>query len=678
MADKTKIVSLPGMQSRAQINVDSFVEADNTIEVVAATEIEVNRFGWDGRYIEVLEISKDAIRAKRLDAGAVPFIDSHRTWEGVKNTFGRVMSWRIENKQLIFTIKLSEREDIKGIISDIKSGIINNISVGYSVYRMVLTEIRDEVEVYRATDWEPMEVSAVMVPADHDSGVRSANAGHEIKNEVQIINNLNSKRKMENGNEVTQTPEGAPITEGARAAAGAPAAAAIVTPAASAAVPAIDATKAERERNAGILTAVRAAGLGQDFAEKLIESGVSIDAARAQIIEKFAEGKEGERSINSANAGGNAGARVGEDREAIGRREALVDAMVIRSGNVDKEITDERRRAANPFRQDSLLELAKSCLSRAGINFSGMDKQEMVQRAITSSTSDFAVLLDGTARRVLLNAYAIQADTWKRFCATGSVSDFRDFKRLRMGTLGPLKRVAENEEYKTKKINDADYEKVNVDTWGDIINISRKMIINDDLAGFTNLAAMQGRAAARQIESEVYNVLKSNSGLGPVMADGKTMFHADHGNIATAAAPTITSLDLVRQQMMLQMDKDSNDYLDIVPRLWLGPITLGGEVRVINGAEYDVNVTSKFQVPNRVRNMFKDVIDTPRLSGTAWYAFADPTEEPTIEVTFLDGQQTPYMEREDGFDVDGIRWKTRLDFDVNGVGYKGAVRNAGA
>lgn len=677
MADTQKIVSLPGLQSRAQINVDSFVEADNTIEVVAATEIEVNRFGWDGRYIEILEVSTDAIRAKRLDAGAVPFIDSHRTWEGVKNTFGRVLSWRIENKQLIFKIKLSEREDIKGIISDIKSGIINNISVGYSVYRMVLTEIRDEVEVYRVTDWEPMEVSAVMVPADHDSGVRSANAGNEIKNEVQIINNLNSKRQMAKENEETQAAEGTPITEGTRAA-GAPAASApIVTPAAAAAAPAIDATKAERERSAGILTAVRAAGLGQDFAEKLIESGATIDAARAQIIEKFAEQKEGERATNSANSG--AGIKVGEDREVIGRREALTDALVMRSGNTDKEITDERKRAANPFRQDTLLELAKSCLSRAGINFSGMDKQEMVQRAITSSTSDFAVLLDGTARRVLLNAYAIQADTWKRFCATGSVSDFRDFKRLRMGTLGPLKRVAENEEYKTKKINDADYEKVNVDTWGDIINISRKMIINDDLAGFTNLAAMQGRAAARQIESEVYNVLKSNAGLGPIMADGKTLFHADHGNIATtAAAPTVTSLDAVRQQMMLQMDKDGNDYLDIVPRLWLGPVTLGGEVRVLNGAEYDINVSNKFQVPNRVRNMFKDVIDTPRLSGTPWYVFADPNEEPTIEVTFLDGQQTPYMEREDGFDVDGIRWKTRLDFDVNGVGYKGAIRNAGA
>ena len=673
MADKQKIVSLPGLQSRAQINVDSFVESDNTIEVVAATEIEVNRSGWDGRYIEILDVAKESIRAQRLDAGAVPFIDSHRTWEGVKNTFGRVLSWRIENKQLIFTIKLSERKDIEGIISDIKSGIINNISVGYSVYRMVLTEIRDDVEVYRVTDWEPMEVSAVMVPADHDSGVRAAN---NEKNEVQIINKLNLKRQMAKENEETPIVqgEGTPETRGAGSA---PTPAPIATPAANAPDPAVDPTKAERERNAGILTAVRAAGLGQDFAEKLIESGATIDAARAQILEKFAESKQGERHISAANAG--ASARVGEDREVLGRREALTDALVMRSGNTDKEITDERKRAANPFRQETLLELAKSCLGRAGVGFSGMDKQEMVQRAITSSTSDFAVLLDGTARRVLLNAYAIQADTWKRFCATGSVSDFREFKRLRMGTLGGLKRVAEGEEYKTKKINDADYESVAVDTWGDIINISRKMIINDDLNGFTNLAAMQGRAAARQIETQVYNVLKSNGGLGPIMADGKTLFHADHGNIATtAAAPTVTSLDAVRQQMMLQMDKDGNDYLDIVPRLWLGPVSLGGEVRVLNGAEYDINVSSKFQVPNRVRGMFKDVIDSPRLSGTPWYVFADPNEEPTIEVTFLDGQQTPYMEREDGFDVDGIRWKTRLDFDVNGVGYKGAIRNAGA
>jgi hypothetical protein len=31
------------------------------------------------------------------------------------------------------------------------------------------------------------------------------------------------------------------------------------------------------------------------------------------------------------------------------------------------------------------------------------------------------------------------------------------------------------------------------------------------------------------------------------------------------------------------------------------------------------------------------VVDTPRLSGNIWYMFADPNEEPVLEVAFLDG-----------------------------------------
>jgi len=72
-----------------------------------------------------------------------------------------------------------------------------------------------------------------------------------------------------------------------------------------------------------------------------------------------------------------------------------------------------------------------------------------------------------------------------------------------------------------------------------------------------------------------------------------------------------------------------------------------------------------------------DVIDSPRLSGTAWYMLANPADEPVFEVAFLDGVQTPYLEQDEPFDVDGIRWKIRLDYGVGAIGWRGIVRNAG-
>ena len=60
------------------------------------------------------------------------------------------------------------------------------------------------------------------------------------------------------------------------------------------------------------------------------------------------------------------------------------------------------------------------------------------------------------------------------------------------------------------------------------------------------------------------------------------------------------------------------------------------------------------------------------------YLFADPSEAPVLEVAFLDGNQNPYLELQNGFDVDGARYKVRLDYGVGAIDYRGAVTNAGA
>jgi hypothetical protein len=121
-----------------------------------------------------------------------------------------------------------------------------------------------------------------------------------------------------------------------------------------------------------------------------------------------------------------------------------------------------------------------------------------------------------------------------------------------------------------------------------------------------------------------------------------------------------------------------NDYLDLRPEIMLCPVGLGGAARVINSAEYDASVSNKFQVPNKVRGLFRDVVDTPRLSGTAYYALASLTDAPAIEVAFLDGMDTPYLELDTAFTTDGGRYKVRLDYGVAGHDFRGAVRNAGA
>jgi hypothetical protein len=137
-------------------------------------------------------------------------------------------------------------------------------------------------------------------------------------------------------------------------------------------------------------------------------------------------------------------------------------------------------------------------------------------------------------------------------------------------------------------------------------------------------------------------------------------------------------LETARIALAQQMDISGNDYLDLRPALWLGGMNQGGAARVANEAQYDPDTANKLQTPNRVRGLFRDVIDSPRITGTEWYMFADPSEAPIIEVAFLNGEQVPFLDNELGFSVDGMRWKVRLDYGVGVIDYRGAVKNAGA
>ena len=137
-------------------------------------------------------------------------------------------------------------------------------------------------------------------------------------------------------------------------------------------------------------------------------------------------------------------------------------------------------------------------------------------------------------------------------------------------------------------------------------------------------------------------------------------------------------LEAARQLMAQQMDISGNDYLDLRPAIALCTMAQGGNMRILNESQYDPDASNKLQRPNLTRGLVREVVDSPRVYGTSWYLFADPSVAPAIEVAFLDGTQEPYLELQNGFEVDGARYKVRLDYGVAGVDYRGAVRNAGA
>ena len=687
-----QVVRIPMMDVRAAVVPNSVDEKGRSIDVVFGTETPVKRYSWvrDEYFNEVLSFEPSHIRMDRIDQGVVPLLDNHRSWSGSEGVLGSISNVRIEGGKGYCTLRFADTPDVENTWQKVRQGHIKGVSVGYAIHRMELQPAKDpndksELPTYRAVDWEPMEVSMAPIPADAFSGTRS---NEQQLYPVTLINNTTSntetdmkreqiialleKRGISFDANATDEQLLALVERAMNTPAPAPAPAPTPAPAAGddQAARATAAT-AERQRVLDIQSICRKAGVEEATITKYIDENTSIEAVRAAVLERY--------QAADPNKGAAPGVSVGRDREVEGRREAAVDALVLRSAQVGGYKPTADAAAVEQYRYMTLMDHAKRALENLGIDYRGLDPMELVKRAITSSGSDFPVLLEGTNRRILLAAYSSIADTWRQFCSIGSVSDFREYKRLRVGSMfASLDQVNENGEFKNKPMTDADYEKISVGTFGNTINVSRQMIINDDLNGFTRLTANLGRAAARTIELKVYELLAQNSGLGPNMVDGNPLFDASHGNIGTGAAISMDSLDADRIVMAKQKDKDGNDFLDLRPSILLLPIGLGAAARTYNDAAYDPDSTGKFQKPNTVKGLVNTIVDTPRLTGTRRYMFADPNIAPVLEVAFLNGVQTPFMDSQEGFKVDGMEWKIRHDFGVAAIGYQGAVTNAGA
>jgi ATP-dependent Clp endopeptidase proteolytic subunit ClpP len=440
------------------------------------------------------------------------------------------------------------------------------------------------------------------------------------------------------------------------------------------------AVASERQRVAGIRALGTKHNLPPAFIDDLVAGETTLAVAREKILDKLAE------QGDAAGVGHTSPARVTQDqRDKF--REGATNWLLVKAGVAPmveaaaKARGETLRIDAGEFRGVSNVDLAREALGNASIAVPGRSPDAIVRdamtarSAITQTTSDFPVLFETAIHRTLQAAYATTPDTWSRFCGTGTVTDFRAHTRYLRGSFGALDQVNEAGEFKNKPIPDLAKEVIKAKTVGNMINLSRQAIINDDMQVFSGLAVDLGRAAKLTIEIDVYALLNSN----PLMNDGVALFHATHGNLAGAgAAPSVAAFDAIRVAMASQKDVSGTEYLDIRPSIGLFPIGLGGGARILNGSQYDPDAVNKLQRPNIVAGLLSDIVDTPRLSGTAYYFFADPNIAPALEVVFLNGVTEPFTDSQDGWRVDGVEWKVRHDYGTGAVNYRSAYKQPGA
>ncbi|MEL4248554.1 ClpP-like prohead protease/major capsid protein fusion protein [Shewanella xiamenensis] len=330
----------------------------------------------------------------------------------------------------------------------------------------------------------------------------------------------------------------------------------------------------------------------------------------------------------------------------------------------------EKAEAGNHYSSYGLLELARASLMDRGIGCAGLNKMEMVGLAFTHSSSDFGSILLDVANKGVLMGWETAEETFERWTKKGILGDFKIAKRVGLGDFNSLRQVREGAEYKYVTVGDH-AQQIALATYGELFSITRQAIINDDMSMLTDVPMKMGFAAKGTIGDLVYAVLTKN----PAMADGKTLFHADHGNLGSGL-PSVAALSAGRKAMRVQ--KSGNRTLNIRTGFVLTPVSLEDTFNQIIQSESVKGADTNSGIANPIRN-FAEVIGEPRLddnSDKEWFLAAAQGRD-TIEVAYLDGIDTPYIEQQQGFNIDGVATKVRIDAGVAPLDHRGFYKSTG-
>jgi len=605
---------------------------ERTATLTGYTGALVRRYDARGPFEMRFSMEPGAVRMGRLASGSAPLLNSHRDFT-VDDVIGVITRAWIENGQGKATVRFSKRADVDPIWQDVQDGILRNASMGVAIHAVEdVTPQGAEMRQVLVTDWEPEEVSLVPVGADPGAGFKFERAtgpqeqkmdetittatGEEARDELKI--NLDAERQA--------------------------------------------AALAERTRIQEIEKVGRTLGLDARLIAQHVEAGTSIEEFRKLALDKRAE--EDERiPIRSATA-------VVTRDETDTRRAGITAALLHR---YDPAVFPLRDELGRDWTGQTLLDLAKECLETSGTRTRRLPRHEIAKLAL--STSDFPSILADVAHKTLRQAYEAYPRTFLPFSRRRSAVDFKNINAVQLGEAPSLMKVNEKGEFTHGSIAESK-ETYKLATYGRIVSITRQTIINDDLSAFTRIPAGFGVAAATLESDTVWGIITSN----PAMGDGVPLFPANHANLNTGAgsALALAGLGAGMAAMAKQKGLDGVTVLHVQPRYLAVPVALQLTAFQLVAANL-APAKSADLVPDYIRALTP--IAEPRLdaaSTTAWYLFASPDQIDTIEYAYLEGQDGVYIETRQGFDVDGVEIKARLDFGAKAIDWRGLQKNAGA
>lgn len=252
------LVSMPEMKIGSLRRAFSFErsaidETSRTISLSFSSELPVER--WFGS--EVLSHEQGSADLKRLNDGA-PLLFNHDP----DRIIGVVETAAISNGRGVATVRFASTEAAQEMAAMVNDGIIRNVSFGYQILEMK----EAPKGTFTATRWVPYEISLVSIPADPTVGVGRSDDQQDtpMTKVIRELPAIEADTPPPSEKQEIKMDTTVEVTAAANAAAA-----------------------NERARISGISALSRKFAGNEDLANTLIDTGKSLDEARAAFLEKI-------------------------------------------------------------------------------------------------------------------------------------------------------------------------------------------------------------------------------------------------------------------------------------------------------------------------------------------------------------------------------------------------------
>ena len=669
--------SLPPIRGVATLSAETIDRGSRTVEMTFYSGAPVYRMPFfDDPYELEFEVTRKAAKLERLNGGA-PLMNSHQTYAGVDAILGVVEKAWIADGQGRAKVRFSKRADVEPIWQDVLDGVIRNVSMG--TYILAMSEVTDkgsDVKRFRATSWEPYEISLVGVPADAGAQVMeagdakkrpcrinfSASASAEAINgaEAPKEHKMRIKVRLLDGGEIIEIEErefdaklhSEDLAGDEDTATPAPKREKSDPKAAKHAVD--DAIERDAALAAQVKRAATAYGLDAVWARRHINLGTGIE----QVIELAAEerAKRAPKEINDIGFGD-------DQSSSVWRREQMELALVARAS---RKAPPE---SAQQYAHASFTDLAYECLGwngkQRGVN--PRDSGRIMELSLHTG-SDFPLLLANALNKIMLPVYETAQPTYRMIAARKTFKDFRPHRFQRVGDFPIPLAVGEHGEYKYGTMGENE-ELVSLLKFGRIFGITYESLVNDDVGAFNDLATAAARRTVDFENATFFSTcLTAGAGLGPTLLEGSVaVYNSAHANIATGGALTNTQLGSARALMMAQTSIDGLKLNTPASFLLVSPASL-----TLAETLTAPLVPNIYTSVNPFAGRLTTVGDA-NLTGVRGYVLSDPGVGSNYIYGFLGTANGPRTEVRSGFTTDGMEFKLSLEFGCGSVDYRFGV-----